>query len=154
VRALILCALAVSAAGAEDEPMAREILAAHNAVRATVGVPALAWSESLAKVAQEWADKLIAERRFDHRPKSKFGENMYQVEGARAAPQKVVERWASEASDFDYKSNRCKGVCGHYTQIVWRATKEVGCAVSRRGGREVWVCEYSPPGNYVGHRPY
>jgi uncharacterized protein YkwD len=146
--------LAAAATAADEGPVAREMLAAHNAVRAKVGVAPLVWSETLAGVAQEWADTLLAERRFDHRPKSKYGENMYRTDGGRAAAAKVVERWASEAANFDYKANRCKGECGHYTQVVWGATKEVGCAVARGGSREVWVCEYAPPGNYVGRRPY
>ena len=150
----ILCMLAAVATAADDGSWARDMLAAHNAVRAKVGAPALAWSEKLAGVAQEWADRLIAERRFDHRPKSKYGENMFRLEGGRATPQRVVDRWAAEAANFDYKANQCNGECGHYTQIVWRATKEVGCAVARGGSREVWVCEYAPPGNYIGQRPY
>ncbi len=44
--------------------------------------------------------------------------------------------------------------CGHYTQIVWRGTTTLGCAVARSSFREVWVCEYSPAGNIVGQRPY
>jgi uncharacterized protein YkwD len=151
---MILCLAAAAATAADDGSLAREMLAAHNAVRSKAGVPALVWSETLAGVAQEWADRLIAERRFDHRPKSKYGENLFRLNGGRATPQRVVDRWASEAANFDYKANRCNGECGHYTQVVWRATKEVGCAVGRGGGREVWVCEYAPPGNYVGQRPY
>jgi uncharacterized protein YkwD len=142
------------AVGAWGQDLPKDMLAAHNASRAKVGTPALTWSDDLARVAQEWADKLIAERRFDHRPKSKFGENMFEMRGAQTTAAKVVERWTSEAANFDAKSNKCKGVCGHYTQVVWRDTKEVGCAVSRGGGREVWVCEYAPPGNYIGRRPY
>ena len=144
--------LALAALAQDGAP--QEMLAAHNAVRAKVGVPPLVWSETLARAAQEWANTLIAERRFDHRPKSKYGENMYRTDGGRTAPQKVIEQWAAEAANFDYRSNKCKGVCGHYTQIVWRDTKEVGCAVARGGSREIWVCEYTPPGNYVGRRPY
>jgi pathogenesis-related protein 1 len=154
VRTLILCGLAMAASAAEDGSLARDMLAAHNAVRAKVGVPPLVWSEKLAAAAQEWADTLIAQRRFEHRPNSSHGENLFRLDGGRATPRNVVERWASEQANFNYKSNRCKGECGHYTQIVWRSTKEVGCAVARGGGREVWVCEYAPPGNYVGQRPY
>ncbi len=154
VRISILLVLA-AAAMADDTSMTRDMLMAHNAVRVKVGVPALAWSETLARVAQDWADRLIAERRFDHSPNSKYGENMFRMDGARSTPQKVVERWASEAVNFDYKANRCKGgECLHYTQIVWRDTREVGCAVARGGSREIWVCEYAPAGNYVGRRPY
>lgn len=154
-RAAILIVLAAALVPAQDSDLAREMLAAHNDVRKKVGVDPLAWSEDLARVAQEWANTLIAERRFDHRPKSKYGENMFRMDGGRTTPRKVVERWAAEQSNFDYKGNKCKGgECGHYTQIVWRATKQVGCAVARGGSREVWVCEYAPPGNYVGQRPY
>jgi len=56
--------------------------------------------------------------------------------------------------NYNYKTNRCKGMCGHYTQIVWRDTKELGCGVARGGDREIWVCDYSPPGNYQGRLPY
>jgi pathogenesis-related protein 1 len=45
-------------------------------------------------------------------------------------------------------------VCGHYTQIVWRDTTSVGCAAQSCPQGEIWVCDYSPPGNYVGQHPY
>src|SRR3954471_4051918 len=150
----VFALLAAVATRAADDSLSRDMLAAHNAVRATVKVAPLVWSEKLAASAQEWANTLIEKRQFVHRPKSKFGENLFQIEGAKTAPKNVVQRWASESVNFDYKSNKCNGVCGHYTQIVWSGTKEVGCAVARGGIREVWVCEYNPPGNYVGSRPY
>jgi len=135
-------------------PLSREMLAAHNEVRTRIGVAPLSWSEKLAAHAQEWADSLLARRQFAHRPKSKYGENLFEVVGASASASQVVDAWASESGDYDYATNRCRGVCGHYTQIVWRDTKEVGCAVARGAGREVWVCNYSPPGSWIGKRPY
>ncbi len=74
--------------------------------------------------------------------------------GAPASPAQVVNAWDSEAADYDYSSNKCRKVCGHYTQIVWASTKEVGCGVARNAHREIWVCDYNPPGNYIGKRPY
>src|ERR1035437_5741567 len=97
---------------------------------------------------------LSARKQFSHRPNSPYGENLFEIRGGVASPQEVVEAWASEARDYDYRSNRCHGQCGHYTQIVWRNTKSAGCAVARGGRREIWVCSYDPPGNYVGQRPY
>lgn len=134
--------------------LARDILAAQNAVRARRGVTPLVWSDRLAVSAQEWANTLLARRQFFHRPKSPYGENLFEITGAAATPAQVINAWAAESRDYDYKSNRCHGVCGHYTQIVWRDTTAVGCAVARGSGREVWVCEYDPPGNWVGRRPY
>ena len=147
--------LAAGAFAAGDTPLARDFLAAHNAARAKVGVPPLEWSDKLASVAQEWADHLSATGGFEHRSKSKYGENLFEMRGAKATPAEVVQRWDAEAANYNYKANKCKGgQCGHYTQVVWRGTKEVGCAVASRGNREVWVCEYNPPGNYIGQRPY
>jgi uncharacterized protein YkwD len=132
----------------------RDLLARHNAVRARVGMPPMAWSDRLAARAQEWADTLLARKQFIHRPNSTYGENLFEITGAAASPAQVVDAWAAESRNYDYSSNRCSGVCGHYMQIVWGDTKEVGCAVARGRGREVWVCNYDPPGNWTGKRPY
>jgi len=134
--------------------MADEMVAAHNAVRARLRLPPLAWSNQLAKAAQEWANTLLREGTFHHPSKLPFGQNLLEVFRDEFPPEQVVRAWASEASQYDYRDNRCSGMCGHYTQLVWRDTKEVGCAVVRRGDREIWVCDYSPPGNYIGQRPY
>ena len=39
---------------------------------------------------------------------------------------------------------------GHFTQIVWKATTEVGCAYSTcdSGRGYMFVCNYSPPGTF------
>ena len=42
---------------------------------------------------------------------------------------------------------------GHYTELIWRDTTHVGCAVAIRGDRAVLACRYSPPGNIDGQRP-
>lgn len=141
-------------AGAGHASETDDMLAAHNAVRANAGVPPLEWSSRLAMRAHSWAETLLARNEFAHSPKSPYGENLFKVSGAHVSPRQVVDQWAAEARDYDYRSNRCKNVCGHYTQIVWRATREVGCGVARTDKVEIWVCDYDPPGNVVGQRPY
>ncbi len=130
------------------------MLEAHNAVRARVGLPPLVWSARVAAVAQDWANRLIAARDFSHRPDNPYGENLFAISGATASPAEVVAAWAGEARDYNLRSNTCAGVCGHYTQIVWRATRSVGCGVATDPENEVWVCDYDPPGNFEGQRPY
>jgi pathogenesis-related protein 1 len=148
-----LILVAFLAAQAQSPRINREMLAAHNQVRRRFGSPPLIWSDNLARVAQKWADTLVARRQFRHSGNRSLGENLFQVTGARATPAQVVAEWASEAKDYNRAANSCREVCGHYTQIVWRATRAVGCAVSRDKSIEVWVCNYDPPGNYVGRRP-
>jgi pathogenesis-related protein 1 len=112
------------------------------------------WSTQLAEVARDWANHLIATGSFVHRPGSRYGENLYALSGGTASPAQVVAYWANEARGYDIRSNTCRGVCGHYTQIVWATTHAVGCAVASDPRRQVWVCNYDPPGNVIGYRPY
>lgn len=139
---------------ASSTSIAQEMLEGHNAVRERVGVPALSWSPSLAQTAQDWAEYLVATRAFFHSPDNQDGENLYAISGGTASPNDVVSAWAQEASGYNINRDTCSGVCGHYTQLVWRGTREVGCAVATDTQREVWVCEYYPAGNIVGYRPY
>lgn len=145
-----------------------QMLAAHNQIRRQVGVPDLTWSEELAALAQDWANYLLQENLFQHRPPSqrdggKIGENLSSsvssTPGAAIrSPHRAVQGWIEERQHYDYASNTCTSgeQCGHYTQMVWDDTREVGCAVARNETRtrEVWVCNYTPGGNFVGQRPY
>ena len=140
--------------GAGFSPFAKDMLAAHNAVRARLKLRPLAWSDRLADFARDWAETLANQHEFFHRSRNPYGENLFEITGAAATPEKVVAAWASESASYDRKSNTCYGVCGHYTQIVWRDTHSVGCAMARSLDRQVWVCNYDPPGNVVGQRPY
>ena len=42
-----------------------------------------------------------------------------------------VRRWAAEVKDYDFDSNGCSGVCGHYTQVVWDESTRVYVHVKR-----------------------
>ncbi|MGC9503989.1 pathogenesis-related family 1 protein [Baaleninema sp.] len=132
-----------------------EMLETHNYWRQQVGVPPLTWSSELASYAQEWADRL-ADRGFEmqHRSQSPYGENIAWASGRDLSATEVVNMWAEERSDYNYETNSCRDVCGHYTQVVWRDTQEVGCGMATNGREEIWVCNYDPPGNYIGERPY
>jgi pathogenesis-related protein 1 len=130
------------------------MLAAHNNNRKLVGSPPLAWSNRLAAFAQKWADYLVQTGRYEPPRDLRFGENLFEAVGPPASVNQVVDAWAAERAAYDARNNRCAGRCGHYTQIVWRDTKQLGCAVARKGRREVWVCDYDPPGNIIGERPY
>jgi pathogenesis-related protein 1 len=157
--AFLLFAAGAFAGGQQNkpalDPLARGMLEQHNAIRARMRLPRLEWSETLARLAREWARTLVAERAFFHRPHNDFGENLFQITDGVATPEQVVGAWAAEGAGYDYTSNGCRGsMCGHYTQLVWRDTRKVGCARARGVAREVWVCNYDPPGNVEGQRPY
>jgi len=60
--------------------------------------------------------------------------------------------------DYTYSTNSCASgkVCGHYTQVVWKNSTKIGCAgvVCSNGGGIIYGCNYDPPGNYSGQKPY
>ncbi len=154
---------------------ATEMLYAHNIVRADVGLPALRWSNKLAQYAQDWADHLANQEgcrmihRFEQRQnQANYGENLFWAssmnwnDGRVSEPQSISSSyvaydWASEKQFYSYNANHCRPSeeCGHYTQMVWRNTTDVGCAVSLcPENGQIWVCNYNPPGNWQGERPY
>ena len=137
---------------AQNSP--QDYLNAHNAARAQVGVKPLTWSNSLAAYAEQYARKRIADCKLEHST-GPYGENIaeasYAITGSKA-----VELWVDEKPNYNYQLNKCVGgQCGHYTQVVWRNSLQVGCArVKCNSGWWFVTCNYNPPGNYVGERPY
>lgn len=134
-----------------------QLLRAHNAVRAEVGTPPLAWSEPVAQSAKQYAERC----KWGHSSTS-YGENLYAASSG-GSPDDVVTTWANEKKFYDRSSGKCVGgECGHYSQVVWSKTATVGCAKATcstgspmGGGSWVyWVCQYDPPGNYTGQRAY
>ena len=147
---------------------------AHNQVRQKHNLPALKWSPKLAIHAQQWANYLANRNGcvMQHRPlsgefKRIYGENIFwasprrwsdgriEIQPVNAAD--VVFSWADEEKDYNYSTNSCKRgeQCGHYTQLVWKSSKEVGCGMTICPDKgQMWVCSYNPPGNYINEKPY
>ena len=139
------------------------LLAAHNIERAALGVPPLAWNETLAADARIWARELAATGRFEHSPdepgKEPQGENLWAGTPRAFSPEAMVHLWAAEKRDYqpgEFPNNSRSGDVenvGHYTQLIWRSTHEVGCATAVGQHEEVLVCRYSRAGNVYGERP-
>lgn len=132
------------------------LLSAHNAAREQVGVAALTWSDEVAETARRWAGALAANGcALQHNPDKSYGENLYWTTQPAGGAQ-VTASWTSEAGDYDAQTHACASgkVCGHYTQVVWGDSRSLGCGMASCGSTQVWVCNYDPPGNYVGQHPF
>ena len=82
-----------------------------------------------------------------------------QREVSFVTPEQVVDYWGGEVQWYDYTTNSCNAptgkYCGHYTQVVWASTTEVGCAMAVcPDSAQIWTCQYRPAGNVVGQKPY
>ncbi|OIV96113.1 hypothetical protein TanjilG_13045 [Lupinus angustifolius] len=131
-----------------------DYLNGHNAARSEVNVPNVVWDDTVAAYAQSYADQRRGDCNLVHSGGS-YGENIAKSTGDLSGND-AVGLWVDEKPNYDYDSNSCiVGQCGHYTQVVWRNTKSIGCAKVRcdNGGTFI-TCNYDPPGNYVGEKPY
>ena len=134
-----------------------EALNVHNEARDEVGVNAVVWSISLANDAEEYAKKLAKSGRFEH-SKSEDGENLYWYSSTHQSPMTEASKsWYEEIQLYRYR--KCCGPnfsdTGHYTQMVWGNTTEIGIGVAvSKSGETYVVARYNPAGNFQGQFPY
>jgi len=136
--------------------VAQEFLRVHNDARARVGVAPLRWSNELARYAQQWADQLAASGQFKHRPPgSGYGENLFGG-SVGYGPADAARHWLEEKSAYNGGpvTPQNFNAVGHYTQMVWSGTTEVGYGMATGRNGVVVVANYAPAGNRSGQKPY
>ena len=159
--AFVLDIATLPAAASSD--FEQQVLAAHNSERATLHLPPLAWDGTLAAHALVWARHLAEIGALQHsareaRPDE--GENLWMGTAEAYSPEEMVGGWLSEKGKFrngifpDVSASGNLQVVGHYTQMIWKDTTQIGCGAARSGDFDVLVCRYSPPGNLIGERVY
>jgi len=135
----------------------------HNSECAAVNasVPPLVWNDTLVIGAKTWAEHLATLKVIDQSnahssgyiPGYKYGESIATGGHNTTVPvSQNMQSWIAEKPKYHGEIMTADNylVFGHYTQMVWKNTKEVGCGFA---GSSL-VCRYSPPGNYFGQKPY
>ena len=158
VRFFFLAAMLL-AAPAQAENFNSILLTVQNAERERIGVPELTWNNNLAAQAQSWAESLARRGAFEHSSGgSGQGENLWMGTAGAFSPEEMIGGFIDEVEYF--QPGRFPSVSrtgnwadvGHYSQIVWPETREVGCALARGRGNDVLVCRYWPAGNVMGQQ--
>jgi len=179
--AIALLAMALTACGAPSGPervveprngtapaqrggalLRQVVLARHNDTRRAVGVAPLAWDDGLAAHAMDYARELARTRRFQHAPQpmgpGREGENLFTGTRDAYSYAEMIQYWIDERKWFvntpapDFSTTGNGEAVAHYTQIIWRTTTRVGCAVASNDRDDYLVCRYAPPGNVIGLR--
>ncbi len=144
---LFSCASQLSGAAAPEER--EQWLAAHNRYRRLHGVPAVVWSDRVAASAMAYALSCPSGH-----SGTDYGENLSWASYDMGV-QTVVDGWYAEEADYDYNNPGYVKGTGHFSQVIWKGTRAIGCARVTGCGPEhslranTWVCQYSPAGNYV-----
>ncbi|WP_240309575.1 MULTISPECIES: CAP domain-containing protein [Sphingomonas] len=140
-------------------PISMRLLAPHNIERSRWGVAPLQWDQGLAEAADGYAAELARTNRWQHSAKASRqgqGENLWMGSHGAFSPEQMVGRWLSEGGAYRRgvfpqvsRTGHWSDV-GHFTQIIWRQTTRVGCAIRSNGQWDYLVCRYSPHGNVDG----
>lgn len=155
--------------GMEEAPRGKALLRtvmldAHNGERVSLGLPLLDWDEALAADAARYADDMARSGLFRHSPRAgraiPSGENLwmgsprlfaYQAMVGSFLEEKRLTRIAGKLPDMS-STGRWQDV-GHYTQMIWRGTRKLGCALGEGANADYLVCRYFPAGNEFGKGP-
>jgi uncharacterized protein YkwD len=119
-------------------------------LRAQHCAPPLTWSPKVAASAQAWADHLRGRGCALEHSGGRYGENLAAGTAGLLTPAAVTGMWYDESKRYSFAHGGFSMSTGHFTQLVWRDTRAVGCGVASCGGMDVWVCQYDPPGNVEG----
>jgi len=129
-----------------DEVFTSAVLNSTNFFRAEHNATDVAYNETLAAFASEYlSDNENCDFVHSGGP---YGENLAigyaDVVGA-------IDAWGNERDEYNFDDPDFDTRTGHFTQLVWRNTTDVGCGRKLCGERGWFlVCEYSPRGNILG----
>ncbi|XP_067387638.1 peptidase inhibitor 16 [Emydura macquarii macquarii] len=143
----------------------RLIVEMHNYYRSLVSPPAadmlkMSWAPDLEAFAKAYAEKCI----WGHnKERGRRGENLFAITDEMDV-EVAMEQWYNEYEHYNLTASKCTAgqICGHYTQVVWANSERVGCGMqfckTLHGAEEpdlyLLVCNYDPPGNVRGRKPY
>lgn len=139
-----------------DDSFEQQALKAHNDYRRKHGVPLLELNKKLSKYAEEWAKELVKKGKMEHRDQNDYGENIFYAWSSDpnfvVSGKDPVDKWYAEIKDHKFGKEPTSLGTGHFTQVVWEDTREVGIGIARsKDGHVYVVANYSPPGNMIGN---
>ncbi|KAL4217779.1 CRISP [Mactra antiquata] len=145
---------------ADTNDFLKEAVNSHNEYRSKHSAGPLVASEDLTKYSQNYADKLAKADKMEHSnctlpDGGRVGENLYcfwsSDKTAMPSATDAVKSWYDEIKDYDFGKGGFAMNTGHFTQVVWKGSKELGMAWAKASsGTTYVVANYRPAGNMLG----
>lgn len=132
-----------------------EALKLHNKYRKRHHSPPLILNKELCFISQNYSKKLIQNNKenieysFGKYKGNDIGENIFMCQGKDVNLEMAINFWYNECNNYDFQKDFQKGT-EHFTQIIWKDTKELGIGISNQGNKTYIVANYYPPGNFLG----
>jgi len=129
-------------------------LDAHNKYRRKHHVGNLVLSKDLCNIAQKYAETMARTGNFAH-SRGKYngknmGENLFACYGIKITGKMMTDDWYNEVSQYNFNNPGFVSGTGHFTQVVWKGSREVGFGFAQaRDGYYYGVANYYPAGNYL-----
>jgi len=151
----------VKTTSSESDPFISRCLELHNDERALFNIPGLTWNADLAETALAWAKQLASKGSLSHSSgRVHIGENVSYTGTKANSIDRLIGMWLDEKKYFVYKpypdcsNSGDSSDVGHYTQLIWKDTTELGCGLSTKSGKDFLVCQYKTSGNRIGKYAY
>ena len=124
----------------------------HNHYRAQHGAEPLTVSQDLNKIAQDYANHIAKINQKVHSQNKykgeQLGENIYWCTGTPIEGAAMTTTWYDEIKDYNFNKPGFKNGTGHFTQVVWKGSKQVGFGYAQSSdGAYFGVANYFPGGN-------
>ncbi|XP_061527132.1 Golgi-associated plant pathogenesis-related protein 1-like [Phycodurus eques] len=132
-----------------DASFQREFLETHNAYRAQHNTPPMTLNNELNAAAHEWAHRLLTLGAAQHSD-SNDGENIYFKWSSvpiKLTGKEAVDSWYGEVQQYNWRNPGFQSNTGHFTQVVWKASTQLGVGMATDGNKVFVVGQYRPAGN-------
>jgi uncharacterized protein YkwD len=146
----------------------RDGLKRHNYYRKHHQVGPMYLTAKLNEYSQKYAETLAEINEMEHSTNDQLykiygdwtGENLYtywtSISNLTLTGADAVDSWYKEIFDYDFKKCDTKNgkAIGHFTQLVWKGSTQLGIGVAKNKKNNVYVvANYHKGGNVVGNYP-
>ena len=136
----------------EDSELFKFVLDAikrHNILRACHNAQPLMFNCEIMKISQDYAETKPNGHSGTRLNGQWMGENLYWSWGKDLTGDYPVDKWYSEIKDYNFETgNSNGGTTGHFTQVVWKDSKELGIGYYCENKACTVVGNYFPGGNF------